>query len=70
MVSTPEGSTDSSPIPPRTSTTVNKPSAQKSLYMFTNILEVKKTAYCQVGAAKYKRKAIKFGNTQGALKQK
>ena len=38
--------------------------------MFTNILEVKKTAYCQVGAAKYKRKAIKFGNTRWALKQK
>ena len=47
-----------------TSTPVNKPSAQKSLCMFTNILGVKnRTAYCRVGAAKSKRKAIKFGNT-------
>ena len=39
--------------------------------MFTNVLDVKKeTAYRQVGAAKYKRKAIKFGNTPCSLKQK
>ena len=38
--------------------------------MFTNILEVKKkTAYRQVGAAKSKRKAIKFGNIPWAFKQ-
>ena len=38
--------------------------------MFTKNLEVKKkTAYRQVGAAKYKRKAIKFGNSSWALKQ-
>ena len=38
--------------------------------MFTKILEVKKTAYRQVGAAKYKRKAVKYGNKPRALKQK
>ena len=38
--------------------------------MFTNALEVKKTAYRRVGAAKSKRKEIKFGNTPWALKQK
>ena len=39
--------------------------------MFTNILDVnKKTADRQVGAAKSKRKLIKFGNTLWALKQK
>ena len=39
--------------------------------MFTNILEVKKkTAYRRVGSAKSKRRAIKFGNTPWALKQK
>ena len=30
----------------------------------------KKTAYLRVGAAKYKRKANKEGNSQRALKQK
>ena len=39
--------------------------------MFTNVLEVKKkTDYRQVGAAQSKRKAIKYGNTPWALKQK
>ena len=42
MVSTPEGFTDNIPISPMTSTPVKKPSARKSLCMFTNILEVKK----------------------------
>ena len=38
--------------------------------MFTNILEVKKkTAYRQVGSAKSKRKAIKFGNTPSVSKK-
>ena len=44
IVSTPEGFNDSSTISPRTSTPVNKPSAQKSLYLFTNALGVKNTA--------------------------
>ena len=38
--------------------------------MFTNIFDVKKTAYRQIGAVKYKRKEIKFGNTPWSLKQK
>ena len=69
MVSTPEGFTNNSPIYPRTSSPVKKPSAKKSLFMFTNVLVVKKTAYCRVGAAKYKRKAIDFGNEPWSLKQ-
>ena len=49
MVSNPEGFTYNIPISPRTSTPVKKPSARKSLYMFTNVLEVKKkTAYRRV----------------------
>ena len=70
MVSTPEGFTNNGPISPRTSSPVKKPSAQKSLCMFTNVLDVKKTAYHRVGAAKYKRKVIKFGNTPWVLKEK
>ena len=41
MVSTPEGFTDNIPISPITSTPIKKLSAQKSLCLFTNILEVK-----------------------------
>ena len=52
-------------------TTVKKPSAQKALCMFTNILDVnKKTSYRRVGADKSKSKAITYGNTPRALKQK
>ena len=42
MVSTPEGFTDNSPISPMKSILMNKPSARKSLCMFTNISDVKK----------------------------
>ena len=42
MVSTPEGFTKKSPISPKTSTLVKKPSARKLLCMFTNLLDVKK----------------------------
>ena len=70
MVSTPEGLTENSPISPRTSTTDKKPSAKKSLCMFTNVLDVKKNTYRQFGAAKSKRKAIKFGNIPWSLRQK
>ena len=42
MVSTPEGFTDKCPISPMTSTPNKKPSAQKSLCLFTDIFEVKK----------------------------
>ena len=70
MFSIPEGFTDNSPISPMNPKTVNKPSAQKSLCMFTNILDVnQKAAYRRVGAAKYNPKAIKCGNTPWALKQ-
>ena len=60
MVYTPEGFTNNSPISPMTSTPIREPSAQKSLCMFTNLFMWKKTAYSRVGAAKSKRKAIKF----------
>ena len=46
MVSTPEVFTEDSSISPMISTPVKKPSAQKSLCLFTNILDVKKTATC------------------------
>ena len=70
MVSTTEVFTNNSPISPMTSTPVKKPSSQKSLCMFSNVLKVKrKTDYRQVGAAKSKRKVIKFGNTPWALKK-
>ena len=70
MVSTTKGFTDNSLIYPMKPTKVKKPSAQKSLCMFTNILDVnKKTAYRQVGAAKYKLKSIKSVNTTWALTQ-
>ena len=42
MVSTPEGFTNNIPISPMKSSPVKKPSAQKSLCMFTNVLEVNK----------------------------
>ena len=63
MVSTPEEVTDDSPHLPMISTTVKKPSARKSLCLFTNILNVKnKTVKRHVGAAKPKLRAIKVGN--------
>ena len=53
-----------------TSSPVKKSSARKSLCMFTNVLDVsKKHSYRQFVAAKYKRKAIKYGNIPWALKQ-
>ena len=52
-----------------TPTPVNQPNAIKSLFLFTNILDVKKkTSSSRVGAAKSKRKAIKSGTTPWALK--
>ena len=52
-----------------TPTPVNKPSARKSLCLFTTILDVKKkTATRRFGSAKFKRKAIKSGATPWALK--
>ena len=53
MVSNPEGFTDTTPRSHITPPTLNKPSARKSLCLFTNILDVKKkTAKRRVGAAK------------------
>ena len=69
MVSTPEGFTDNSPRSPMNPPTLKKPSARKSLCLFTNILYVKKkTAIHQVGVAKSKHKAIKARTTPWALK--
>ena len=69
MISTPEGFTNNSIIFLMKSTPIKKPSAQKSLCLFTNIFEVKKNAYRRVGAATYKRKAVKFGNKPWEFKQ-
>ena len=70
VVYTPEGFTNDSPISLMTSTPFKKPSARKSLWLFTNILDVKKkTATRQVGAAKSKRKAVKCGNIPWVFKQ-
>ena len=67
-VSTTKLSTENSPISLMKPKPVKKPSAQKSLCMFNNILDVnKKTPYRQVGAAQSKRKSIKYGNTPWAL---
>ena len=53
MVSNPEGVTDNSTNLPMTSIPVKKPSARKSLCLFTNILDVKpKTAKRRFVAAK------------------
>ena len=49
---------------------VKKPCDQKSLSLFNNILDVKKTATLRFGASKSKHKAIKYGNTPWTLKQK
>ena len=63
MVSTPEEITDYSPSLPMTSTPVKKTSASKSLCLFTNIFDVKKkTAKFRVVAAKYKCRAMRFGD--------
>ena len=64
ILSTLEVVTDNSPNVRLTSSPVNKPSARKSLCLFTNIFDVQpKTAkYCFV-AAKSRRKAIKVCNS-------
>ena len=65
MVLAPEGVIDNSPNVPMKSTPVKKPSASKSLCLFTNILYVKpKKAKRRVGDAKSKRRAIKVGASQ------
>ena len=62
---------DNSPNAPITSTPVNKPSASKSLCLFTNILDAKpKIENRRIVAAKYKLRAIKVGNNQWTKKSK
>ena len=64
MVYTPEGVTDDSPNIPMTSPPVKKPSARKSLCLFTNTLNIKQKAEKRhIGAAKSKRRAVKVGNS-------
>ena len=70
MISNPEGFNYNSPISPMTPTPVKKPSARKSLCLFTKILDAKnKTAVRQVRAEKSKHKAIKSGNTPREMKK-
>ena len=65
MVSTPEVATYDIHNIPMTPTPVKKPSASKSLCLFTNILDVKpKTAKHRIVAAKSKRRSMKVGNSQ------
>ena len=60
ILSTTEGVTDNSPNVHMTSTPVKKPSARKSLCLFTNILVVKPiTAKRCFVAAKSRRKSMK-----------
>ena len=69
MVSTTEVVTDNSPNAPMTSTPVKKPSARKSLCLFTNILDVKpKTAKIRIVAAKYKLRSTKVSTSQWTKK--
>ena len=63
ILSTLEGVTDNIPNVHMTSTPVKKPSARKSLCLFTNILDVNpKTAKCRFVAEKSRRKAMKVCN--------
>ena len=71
LLSTPEGVTDNSHNVHMTSSPAKKPSASKSLCLFTNILDVKpKTAKRRFVTAKSKRKAMKVGNNIWTKKTK
>ena len=71
MVPTPELFTNNSPRYLTTPTPVKKPSARKSLCLFTNILDVKNNnPIRQVGYAKSQRKEIKTETTTWELKPK
>ena len=62
MFSTPEEITDDIPILTMNQTTIKKPSARKSLRLFTSIFDVKKrTAIRRLGATKSNLRAIKTG---------
>ena len=70
ILSTPEGVTDNSPNVHLTSSPAKKPSARKSLCLFTNILAVKHTtAKRRFVAAKYRRKSTKVCNNLWTKKQ-
>ena len=63
MVYTTQEVTDDIPSLPMKQTTVKKPSARKSLRLFTNIFDVeKKTTKQRVGDAKSRGRSIKIGN--------
>ena len=63
ILSTPEGVTDNSPNVYMASKPVKKPSARKSMCLFTNILDVKPTtAKRRFVAAKLKLKSMKVCN--------
>ena len=71
ILSTPEGVTDNSPNVHLASTPVKKPSASKSLCLFTNILDLQpKTAKRRFVAAKSRRKAMKVCNSLWTKKRK
>ena len=71
MVSTTEVFTNNSPNVHMTSTQVKKPSARKSLCLFTNILDVNpKTEKFRIVAAEEKRRAMKVGNIQWTQKKR
>ena len=71
ILSTPEGFTDNSPNVNMPSTPVNKPSARKSLCLFTNILDVKPTTAKRFFiATKSIHKAMKLCNSLWTKKSK
>ena len=71
ILSPPDGVKDSSPNVHMTSTPVKKPSARKSLCLFTNILYVQpKTSKRSFVAAKSRRKAMKVCNSHWTKKTK
>ena len=64
ILSNPEGVTYGSPNVPMTSKPVKKPSARKSLCLFTNILDVKnRTAKHRIVAEKSECKSMKVGTS-------
>ena len=71
ILSTPEGVTDNSPNVHMKSSPVKKPSARKSLCLFTNILDVQpKTAKRRFVAEKSRHKAMKVCNSLWTKKTK
>ena len=71
ILSSPEGFTENSPNMPMPPTPVKKPSASRSLCLFTKILAVKPTtAKRRFVAAKSRLKATKVGNSLWTKKTK